>query len=228
MSLILGAAVFLSAYGCNDKKSSRDYDRHDTRYERRREHRADRDESRHRHDDHTRAERRSDRRQYDRDERGHTRQQGRTGVAATRESDASFLKEAAMVNMTEVELAQIALEASESDEVRRYAQRMVTDHRRNQEKLKSLARDLNVELPGQLDQHHRQMVDRHVSLSGEEFDRAYIDMMARDHQKVVSKFERQAKEATNEQVQEYASDTLPTLRSHMRDAQQLDERLARR
>lgn len=248
--LLLGVALLLPA--CNkDNRNDHDYraDRQDRRYDRDHD-RYDHDRTdRNRHDndryDNDRPTRRSDTMRDDNRRSDATRthtntrnnnndslrddgsRQARTGATTATASETAFLKDAAMANLTEVEIGRMAEQKAQNDDVKQYAQRMVSDHSKNMDKLQTLARQMNVDLPTQLDPQHRQMVDRHAQMSGAEFDRAYIDMMVQDHQKVVSKFDQQTDAATNEQVRDYASSTLPKLREHLRDAQELDQQLAR-
>lgn len=241
--LLLGVALLLPA--CNkDSRNNDDYhaDRQDRRYDRDRHDRDRTDRDRHDNDrydndryDNDRPTRRSDATRNDVNTRSNNNnlrddgsRQARTGGMTATASEAAFLKDAAMANLTEVEIGRMAEQKAQNDDVKQYARRMVSDHSKNMDKLQTLARQMNVDLPTQLDPQHRQMVDRHAQKSGAEFDRAYIDMMVQDHQKVVSKFDDQTDAATNEQVRDYAASTLPKLREHLRDAQELDQQLASR
>ena len=56
-----------------------------------------------------------------------------------------------------------------------------------------------------------------AKLSGAEFDKAYIDMMVKDHKKDVAEFEKESKGAKDSDLKSWASTTLPTLQDHLED-----------
>jgi putative membrane protein len=58
------------------------------------------------------------------------------------------------------------------------------------------------------------------SVSGAAFDRAYLEEMVNHHQHDIQEFERAA-QSDNPQVRAFAERTLPTLRQHLQQAQQL-------
>ena len=101
-----------------------------------------------------------------------------------------------------------------------FGQRMVDDHSKAGNELKSLAAQKNVTLPTALDQQHQADVDKLSKLSGAAFDREYMSMMVKDHQEDVAEFERQAANGADPDVKSWASRTLPTLREHLKMAQE--------
>lgn len=58
-------------------------------------------------------------------------------------------------------------------------------------------------------------MDKLSKLSGAGFDKAYMSLMLKDHEKDVKEFEMQATNGTNAHVKDFASRTLPTLQSHL-------------
>ena len=69
-----------------------------------------------------------------------------------------------------------------------FAERMVTDHGKANDELKSLAERKGVTLPTDIGDQEQQNLDRLNKLSGAEFDREYIDLMHQDHQSDLKKF----------------------------------------
>jgi putative membrane protein len=58
--------------------------------------------------------------------------------------------------------------------------------------------------------------------SGAEFDKAYVNMMVENHQKSIALFERQQEaKLGNKDIQEFISDTLPTLRDHLKEGREV-------
>jgi predicted outer membrane protein len=60
-----------------------------------------------------------------------------------------------------------------------------------------------------------------ASLSGADFDRAYVAKMVKGHKKAIHEFETASATLTDTDLKKYADKTLPTLREHLRMAQQL-------
>jgi putative membrane protein len=129
------------------------------------------------------------------------------------------MREAAIGGMAEVELGRVASEKSSSDEVKQFAQRMVTDHGKANAELKTLAEKKGISLPTELDSKHKQTVDKLSKLSGEAFDRAYMDEMRKDHKKDVSEFKQQSVSGSDPEIKSWAAATLPTLQEHMQMAE---------
>jgi len=142
--------------------------------------------------------------------------------------DQAFLRDASQGNLTEIENARLALKSAASDEVRRYAQRILDDHTRNQSDLRGVAQKAGVDLPNDIDSHHHDMQTQLTRLSGSDFDREYIRMMISDHQKDISKFEDAARNSKDSEVRDFASKTLPTLRDHLKSARDINDRLKNR
>ena len=58
-------------------------------------------------------------------------------------------------------------------------------------------------------------------LSGAQFDREFTKMMVQDHEKVVAAFDKQAKDGKDSELKAFAAKTLPTLRTHLQMARQM-------
>jgi putative membrane protein len=134
-------------------------------------------------------------------------------------ADSAFMKTAAMDGMAEVELGRLAMQNAESSDVKQFAQRMVDDHGKANGELKSLAAQKNVTLPTELDAKHKAMHDKLSKMSGAAFDTAYMSHMVTDHKEAVALFQREAKSGTDADTKAFAEKTLPTLREHMKMAQ---------
>jgi putative membrane protein len=136
--------------------------------------------------------------------------------------DRNFILEAAMGGMMEVELGKIAVQRGASEGVKQFGQRMVDDHSKAGEELAKLAASKGITLPTQLDEKHRNDVDKLSKLSGAEFDRAYAKAMLSDHKKDVSAFEKKSMKSDDADLKAFASKTLPTLKEHLEMAKALN------
>jgi putative membrane protein len=133
--------------------------------------------------------------------------------------DHKFVMEAAIGGMEEVELGRLAVQKAANADVKAFGQRMVTDHSKANDQLKSIAAQKGVTLPTTLSPDKRQDVDKMAKLSGAEFDKMYMSHMVKDHKKDVSEFEKEASKAGDPTIKSFAQTTLPTLREHLKMAQ---------
>ncbi len=148
--------------------------------------------------------------------------------APVSEQDKEFVKKAAMGSMLEVQLGKIAQEKAASQDVKDFGQRMVNDHSQANDKLKEIAKEIHVSLPKELDKKHQRTIDKLSQLSGEEFDREYMNNMVKDHRKDIETFEKEVRQGQNTQVQQFASQTLEKLQEHKQIAMNVDQQMSQR
>jgi len=144
-------------------------------------------------------------------------------LGASAQTSDMFVKEAAIGGMAEVELGKMAKDKGSSDTVKQFGQKMVDDHTKVNDDLKSMAKKKNIDLPSALDAKHQAVVDRLSKLSGAEFDRAYSAEMVKDHQEDVKEFQKEANSATDPDVKSFASSNLPTLEEHLKMARDMNK-----
>jgi len=137
-------------------------------------------------------------------------------------ADRKFVEDAAKGGMAEVQLGQLAAQKAQSSDVKQFGQRMVDDHTKANDQLKSIASSKGVQLPTDLDRADKREYDRLSKLSGADFDREYMKHMVSDHKKDVSDFRKEAKSGKDNDVKSFASTTVPTLEQHLQMAQQTD------
>jgi putative membrane protein len=135
-------------------------------------------------------------------------------------ADQAFVKEAGLGGLMEVELGRLAAEKASNADVKQFGQRMVDDHGKANQQLSSIAQQKNVQVPTELTGKAKTEHDRLSKLSGEQFDRAYMQLMVQDHRKDVAEFRRQSTRAKDPDVKSFASQTLPTLEDHLKMAEQ--------
>ena len=142
-----------------------------------------------------------------------------SGKGGLQGGDRTFVMKAAQGGMAEVEAGKVAQQKAQHDAVKQYAQRMVADHSKANEELMSLAKSKKVDVPGSLDKQHQAHMDKMNKLSGPSFDRDYMKHMVDDHKKTIADFEKQAKNGKDADVKKWADSKLPTLREHLKLAQ---------
>jgi predicted outer membrane protein len=120
--------------------------------------------------------------------------------------------------MAEVMLSNIALQKTQNEQVRAFAQQMVTDHTAANQELATLAASKNVTLPTEADNKHRSAADKLNGMSGTEFDRAYMKQMVKDHEASVKLFQRESDRGTDADTKAWAAKMLPALQGHLQMA----------
>jgi len=146
-------------------------------------------------------------------------------TAQAAEDPQRFLKHVAMDGIAEVELADVAQERARRSDVKQLAEKIKQDHQRANEQVKSLAQQKGAALPQEPDNKHKREKQRLTKLQGEDFDRAYINAMVKDHKHDIQAFEKEARDSKDPDVKAFAAQTVPVLREHLEQAQQLQKEL---
>jgi putative membrane protein len=126
-------------------------------------------------------------------------------------ADEAFVMKVAKGGMAEVELGKLASEKGK---------RMVDDHSKANDELKTLATTKKVTLPSDLNPEDKALRDKLTKLSGRAFDQAYMKAMLSDHIKDVNEFKMEAKSGKDADVKAWAAKTLPTLEEHLKMARE--------
>jgi putative membrane protein len=136
-------------------------------------------------------------------------------------SDIKFMDKAAQGGMAEVELGQLAEQNGQSAEVKAFGKRMVDDHSKANDQLKHLAAQKGISLPTSLDAKDQAVKDKLSKLQGAAFDKAYMKDMVADHKQDVAEFKHESIAAHDSDLKTWAGQTLPTLESHLQEAQKI-------
>lgn len=135
-------------------------------------------------------------------------------------ADKDFMNRAAQGGAEEVSLGQLAQQNGQSDAVKSFGERMVTDHKAAGDKLAQLAEKKGVNLDDSVSTDAQKEHDTLAKKKGAEFDRAYMALMMKDHQNDVKDFQKEADSGQDPDVKSFASSTLPTLQDHLNLAKQ--------
>jgi len=136
-------------------------------------------------------------------------------------SDRDFVMHAARGGLAEVQMGNLASQKASDPEVKQFGERMVTDHTKANDDLKTMASQKNISLPTALDKKDQRAYDKLNGLSGSAFDKAYMDDMLKDHQHDVGQFARASKTAKDGDVRTFATNTLPTIQDHLKMATEI-------
>lgn len=141
-------------------------------------------------------------------------------------ADKSFINSAAEAGNAEVKASKIALEKSSNPDVKDFATLMVDEHTTVGDNLKKLAISKNVEAPTEPSLAQRAKIAVLEKLDGATFDKQYVRMIGVDaHKDAVKLFSKNAGEAKDPDVKDFAAKTLPNLQHHLEMANALKAKL---
>ncbi len=141
--------------------------------------------------------------------------------AFAQSDDQQFLSKAAQDGMAKIQWAYLALQNAQNPQVRLFAQQMLNDYGQAQNDLIYIANQQGVVLPRDLDPKDRQTFEALSQLHGAAFDKAYMKAMLNDPQMQPSGLKEEAAKANNPAIANWATKTLPTLQSDLKEAQKI-------
>ena len=134
--------------------------------------------------------------------------------------DAMFVQQAGVSGTAEVELSRIAVRQAQSPDVRRFAEDMVQEHERNNRELMTIAAHENIAPPPDMvDDAHAQLRAQLSVMHGEAFDRAYMDAMRADHEKLAALLRSSQATVSTPELRRYIATTLPVVQDHLKMAE---------
>jgi len=134
----------------------------------------------------------------------------------------SFVSKAMEGDLAEVQLGQLAEQKSPSNDVKQFAQKMVSEHGQMNDKwFKPVAQQLGVSEPKGPSKKDKKEMAKLEQLSGPDFDREYITMMIKDHQQDLKEFKSEAQVAQNPSVKQVAEQGSNVISQHLQLIQQI-------
>jgi putative membrane protein len=128
-------------------------------------------------------------------------------------ADKAFIKDAAKGGMMEVAMGRVAEKNATDSEVKNFGARMVKDHGKANDELKTLAKEENVQLPAEKEPGKWKS------------DKDYMGQMVKDHEQDLAAFEKEAKDGSDPDVKSFASKTSEVVRKHLDMAKKIDSKL---
>ncbi|NDF12713.1 MAG: DUF4142 domain-containing protein [Proteobacteria bacterium] len=139
-------------------------------------------------------------------------------------SKETFVQKASLANLFEIESSQLAINKSQNPEVKKFAQRMVTEHKKTGQELKDLltASQLSIRPETKLDDTHRRLMAKLEDATREDFDNEYISIQTQAHKEAVALFAEYSEHGENGKLKEFAQSTRPTLKDHLKHVESLE------
>jgi putative membrane protein len=142
------------------------------------------------------------------------------------QTDEQFIRKAAAGGIAEVEMAKVAANKAASPQVKQFAERMIVDHGKANQKLEKLAASRGITVSTTLDAEHQTKLEELAKESGSAFDWQYMKAQGAGHEKMQALLEDEAKATKDPSLKTFAQETLPTVEAHHRMAEDVQKKIA--
>ncbi len=135
-----------------------------------------------------------------------------------------FINKALEGNTVEVMMAELALKKAEREDVKKFAETMITDHKKANSELSEIddAHGSSVPSPS-LTSEDKALYAQMSSYTGAAFDTAYIKHAVTDHETDVKEYKEAKGEVQDKMLMEYVDKTLPIIEGHLKHAESLQK-----
>jgi putative membrane protein len=141
--------------------------------------------------------------------------------------DEDFLVKAEKAEVRQTAASELALDKSNSDDVRQFARQVITNYQRALEELTDLRKAKNMQASSAAIEELQLVAQNRLhSLSGSAFDHEFISLMTSDQQEALATFNSAAETAADPDIRNYAKRVLPLLREDFDTASSLEKKLA--
>jgi putative membrane protein len=148
-----------------------------------------------------------------------------TDTTSVGEDAKDFTKDAAQGGLFEVKAGAIAERNATSQDVKDFGKMMVEDHTQLNQQLQELAAKKNVPLPSEITNSQQDDTTKLSKEKGAEFDKDYISMMVKDHEKDIDAFKKAADKVTDQDYKNLITGAIPTLQKHLDAAKKIKDKL---
>jgi putative membrane protein len=134
-----------------------------------------------------------------------------------------FVTNAIEGDLAEIAVGKLALDKGLNADAKQFGQMLVKDHSEHKEKAVQLAKQLGIDPPSGPSISQKATYLKLKMLTGATFDRSFASSMLKDHQADIKEYQKQSER--NDQIGQFAKETLPTLREHLKTAQSLQQKV---
>ena len=135
-----------------------------------------------------------------------------------------FYWKAAAGGLFEVEAAKLAIHHASNPDVKTLAAELLKDHQKASQELTAIGEAKGMSTPAHLTKEQNQSLEKLKGATGATFDKTYVDLMADDHPKDISLFEKESESGKDPQLKAFAKEKLPTLQRHLEHAKSLQKK----
>ncbi|SCE89474.1 Predicted outer membrane protein [Micromonospora viridifaciens] len=129
--------------------------------------------------------------------------------------DTQYLQALHQVNLAEITMGNMAQQKGQNEELKELGKQFVTDHTQLDDAVKTTAQQLNVQLPSQPTSDQQNVINHLNSLSGAEFDKAWVTAELNGHVQAIQATQTEISQGSEQSVITLAQDALPVLQAHL-------------
>jgi len=156
-------------------------------------------------------------------QQGQQGQQRQAGQA--QDIDQHYLKRQIQGNLFEEQAARLVAEKAPEDSVKQFAQRLQEEHRENNQQLRQMAQQKQMQVPGQMAQWQQSLLQEMQQLDPETLQREFLFGAVASHHKSILMNQFASQRAQDNEVKQFATRTLPTLQQHLQQANRLTQQV---
>ncbi len=145
------------------------------------------------------------------------------GSSQASSMDKTFLMKATQGSNFEIQTAQLALQKSNNDQVKQFAQMMIDDHNKLNDQMKPVAAEAGVQPPTGISAKDQKIYDKLQGMSGTAFDKAYMQVMVADHKEDLKEFKLEASNGQLASEKSAASQGSQVVDMHLQKAEQIQK-----
>jgi putative membrane protein len=137
------------------------------------------------------------------------------------QTDKTFVQTAMEVNLAEIQVGQLAAQKGATDGVKRFGQRLVSDHTRLEDEMKPIAAKIGVTPPAELAPDDQALLTKLQGESGAAFDMTFVNAMVSGHKQGVQLYKNEETNGQDAAVRVSATKGEPVIAAHLRIAERL-------
>jgi putative membrane protein len=156
------------------------------------------------------------------------------GAPSAPAGEREFVSQLAMSNMAAIQLGHLATKKAMNADVQKFAKSTIDDRLKAQQQLADAAYGAGIKWPTKLDGKYQQVQERLSKLNSEQFDREYMKATIDQHRDFERMLAARVTDAPAAQsggaplaakVNQWAATTLPEVRAHLKEAEQVSGQL---
>ncbi|WP_113922673.1 DUF4142 domain-containing protein [Cognataquiflexum aquatile] len=141
-----------------------------------------------------------------------------TIVVIDNDNGVKFLMAAAEMQLEEISLGKLAQQKGTTPHVKELGKMMEVDHTKTLAELNTLAQSKSVAIPATATEDSMETQKDLMEKEGNDFGKAYSDMMVEHHEDAIELFEKAATDSEDAEIKAWAAEKLPTMRTHLEHA----------
>jgi len=148
-------------------------------------------------------------------------------------SDANVLAMLDIINLSEIDSADLAKEKSSSEEVRTFASRLLNEHTAMMQETRQLAQQINIDpqmpvLASIVGKRHQETMEELRRMSGADFDQTYLKYQIKMHEQAIDLVQHTADSVHNRRLHHHLKGARQDLLTHVSTASAIERYIVAR